>query len=107
MVALFESVLEAEGVGLDDSFFELGGDSITAIQLVGRARAADEALARELALAVRVDPLDAGAGEPQPDPVAVAAAEPADEGLVCEQPARMRMVARARVALVVLMRSPG
>ena len=39
------------------------------------------------------------------EPAAVA--EPADEGLVCEQPARMRMVARARTARVVLMMSPG
>ena len=52
-------------------------------------------------------PLDDVAAAAGPDPVAVAAAEPADEGLVCEQPARMRMVARARVARVVLMMSPG
>ena len=43
---------------------------------------------------------------PVPDEAADAP-EPADEGLVCEQPARMRMVARARVARVVLMMSPG
>ncbi|CAM3332753.1 amino acid adenylation domain-containing protein [Tsukamurella hominis] len=36
MVALFESVLEAEGVGLDDSFFELGGDSLSLMRLVDR-----------------------------------------------------------------------
>ena len=52
-------------------------------------------------------PLDDVAAAAGAEPVAVAAAEPADEGLVCEQPARMRMVARARVARVVLMVSPG
>ena len=52
-------------------------------------------------------PLDDVAAAAGPDPVAVAAAEPADEGLVCEQPARMRVVARARMARVVLMMSPG
>ncbi|GLZ42189.1 hypothetical protein Acsp05_58130 [Actinokineospora sp. NBRC 105648] len=37
---LFAQVLHRDSVGVDDSFFELGGDSIVAIQLVGRARAA-------------------------------------------------------------------
>ena len=50
-------------------------------------------------------PLDDVAEAAEPEPVA--AAEPVDEGLVCEQPARMRMVARARVARMVLMMSPG
>jgi len=37
---LFAEVLGAARVGIDDGFFELGGDSIIAIQLVARARAA-------------------------------------------------------------------
>ncbi|MFD4636955.1 amino acid adenylation domain-containing protein [Lentzea sp. NPDC058436] len=37
---LFGQVLRRDDVGVDESFFELGGDSIVAIQLVGRARAA-------------------------------------------------------------------
>ncbi|WP_051163585.1 non-ribosomal peptide synthetase, partial [Nocardia brevicatena] len=42
MVAgLFAEVLGLDEVGADDSFFALGGDSIMAIQLVNRARAAD------------------------------------------------------------------
>ncbi|MFI7663689.1 amino acid adenylation domain-containing protein [Nocardia sp. NPDC049526] len=36
----FAEILGEDAVGLDDSFFALGGDSIMAIQLVARARAA-------------------------------------------------------------------
>ncbi|MGW3210311.1 amino acid adenylation domain-containing protein [Streptomyces sp. NPDC001135] len=35
---LFAEVLKVERVGIDDSFFELGGDSITSLQLVSRIR---------------------------------------------------------------------
>ncbi|MBO0837755.1 MAG: hypothetical protein J2P28_19890, partial [Actinobacteria bacterium] len=37
---LFAEVLGVPRVGIDDSFFELGGDSIVSIQLVSRAREA-------------------------------------------------------------------
>ncbi|MFJ9033252.1 amino acid adenylation domain-containing protein [Streptomyces sp. NPDC102274] len=37
---LFAEVLGVSRVGVDDSFFDLGGDSIMSIQLVGRARRA-------------------------------------------------------------------
>jgi aryl carrier-like protein len=39
LTALFTELLGVDDIGADDSFFELGGDSIVAIQLVARARA--------------------------------------------------------------------
>ncbi|MFG2113828.1 amino acid adenylation domain-containing protein [Streptomyces sp. NPDC048718] len=44
LCGLFAELLGNPGAGPDDSFFDLGGDSITAIQLVSRARAAGLAL---------------------------------------------------------------
>ncbi|MFF5986086.1 amino acid adenylation domain-containing protein [Prauserella flavalba] len=44
LAALFAEILDLPSVGVHDSFFELGGDSIVAIQLVGRARKAGLAL---------------------------------------------------------------
>ncbi|SPE64234.1 Linear gramicidin synthase subunit D [Streptomyces netropsis] len=40
LCTLFADVLGLDTVGIDDSFFELGGDSIVSIQLVSRARTA-------------------------------------------------------------------
>nr|GLK41572.1 hypothetical protein GCM10017611_84480 [Rhodococcus wratislaviensis] len=40
LATVFGELLGRESVGIDDSFFELGGDSIVSIQLVARARAA-------------------------------------------------------------------
>ncbi|KAF0846566.1 non-ribosomal peptide synthetase [Nocardia caishijiensis] len=40
LAALFAEVLGVDAVGVDDSFFALGGDSIVSIQLVSRAKAA-------------------------------------------------------------------
>ncbi|HEY8978205.1 MAG TPA: phosphopantetheine-binding protein, partial [Streptomyces sp.] len=38
LAAIFRDVLARDTLGIDDSFFDLGGDSITSIQLVARAR---------------------------------------------------------------------
>ncbi|WP_276540091.1 non-ribosomal peptide synthetase [Streptomyces hygroscopicus] len=40
LCAVFAEVLRLTSVGIDDSFFELGGDSIVSMQLIARARAA-------------------------------------------------------------------
>ncbi|MGW6648208.1 non-ribosomal peptide synthetase, partial [Streptomyces iakyrus] len=40
LCAVFADVLRLPAVGIDDSFFDLGGDSISSIQLVSRARKA-------------------------------------------------------------------
>ncbi|WP_316250510.1 non-ribosomal peptide synthetase [Tsukamurella columbiensis] len=84
LAGVFAEVLGVEKVGVDDSFFELGGDSITSIQLVGRARAAGLTLTAHdvfahrtvaglAAVAGEVDPADAvaddGVGEIAPVPV--------------------------------------
>ncbi|MFE9003631.1 amino acid adenylation domain-containing protein [Streptomyces sp. NPDC007875] len=45
LCAVFAEVLRLSSVGIDDSFFELGGDSIVSMQLIARARAAGLVLA--------------------------------------------------------------
>ncbi|MGH4036210.1 phosphopantetheine-binding protein, partial [Actinomycetota bacterium Odt1-20B] len=40
LAGLFKDLLNLSSVGIDDSFFDLGGDSIMSIQLVSRARQA-------------------------------------------------------------------
>ncbi|BAX91049.1 putative non-ribosomal peptide synthetase PstA [Mycobacterium shigaense] len=40
LAGIFAQVLGVDRVGIDDSFFDLGGDSILSMQVVGRARAA-------------------------------------------------------------------
>ncbi|MEU3273855.1 amino acid adenylation domain-containing protein [Saccharomonospora sp. NPDC006951] len=44
LATLFAEVLDLPTVGVEDSFFELGGDSIVAIRLLGKAREAGIAL---------------------------------------------------------------
>jgi len=38
LTEVFEAVLGIAGIGADDSFFELGGDSLVAVSLIARVR---------------------------------------------------------------------
>ncbi|MEU0768670.1 amino acid adenylation domain-containing protein, partial [Streptomyces albogriseolus] len=77
LCGLFAEVLGLPAVGIDDSFFDLGGDSISSIQLVSRARRAGLAISpREvfrhktvLALADVATPMTAAVGERPEDGV--------------------------------------
>src|SRR5690606_41931222 len=76
LLALFREVLGHGTVSVHDDFFRLGGDSITAIQLVNRARAAGLALrVRDVfdrptvARLAAVAAPSAGTGDPADDPV--------------------------------------
>ncbi|MER5636710.1 amino acid adenylation domain-containing protein, partial [Kitasatospora sp. NPDC002227] len=78
LTRLFAEVLGLPEVGVEDSFFELGGDSIVAIQLVSKARQAGLQLTpREVFLAPTVEQL-ARTARVLTGP---AAAEPAGAGL--------------------------
>ena len=55
LAGIYAQVLGVDRVGVDDSFFDLGGDSILSMQVVARARAAgrDVSAARHLRRADR------------------------------------------------------
>jgi nonribosomal peptide synthetase CepB len=77
LCALFAEVLGLDRVGADDSFFELGGDSITSMQMSARARRRgldltswqvfDEKTPERLAVLVKELPAE-GATTPAPEP---------------------------------------
>ncbi|MER6999744.1 amino acid adenylation domain-containing protein [Streptomyces sp. NPDC000410] len=68
LAALFAEVLGLPSVGVHDSFFELGGDSIVAIQLVNRARESGLALTpRDVFRQRTVAALAEAAGRATPD----------------------------------------
>ncbi|BBZ18087.1 non-ribosomal peptide synthetase [Mycolicibacterium gadium] len=76
LAGIYAQVLGLERVGVDESFFELGGDSILSMQVVARARAAGVAcrprdvfveqtvagLARVAGVAIEDAPVDEGTG---------------------------------------------
>ncbi|MFI9111821.1 amino acid adenylation domain-containing protein [Streptomyces venezuelae] len=75
LAALFAEVLGLPAVGVHDSFFELGGDSIVAIQLVNRAREAGIGITpRDVFRNRTVAALARAAGEPAAAPVRPAVA---------------------------------
>ncbi|MFJ8934327.1 amino acid adenylation domain-containing protein [Streptomyces sp. NPDC102365] len=76
LCAVFADVLGLAEVGVDDDFFTLGGDSIMAMQLVSRARAADVRITPRLVLRHRTA---AGLAEVA-TATGTADTRPADEG---------------------------
>jgi amino acid adenylation domain-containing protein len=63
LCTLFAELLGARDVGIDDDFFDLGGDSITAVQLASRAAAAGIALTPQAVFTHKtVDALSVHAG---------------------------------------------
>ncbi|MEU6231430.1 amino acid adenylation domain-containing protein [Kitasatospora sp. NPDC047058] len=79
LAALFAEVLGLPEVGADDSFFTLGGDSITSVQLVGRARLAGLVLTpREVFRHKTVAALAAALPESPADPALAPDPEGAD-----------------------------
>ncbi|WP_240510044.1 AMP-binding enzyme, partial [Streptomyces malaysiense] len=72
-------VLGLDSVGVDESFFDLGGDSIVAIQLVARARAAGLVFTARDVFRWRTVEALASVAATSGDPAAAGAAEPDDE----------------------------
>lgn len=93
LCAVLADALDVERVGVDDDFFALGGDSITAITVSSRLRAAGlglrprDLLARRgfAALAASADLLD-DAPEPADDPIGSVPAPPIVRGLLDPHP---------------------
>ncbi|KRV50463.1 non-ribosomal peptide synthetase [Wenjunlia vitaminophila] len=84
---LYAEVLGVDGVGVDDDFFALGGDSIVAIRLLAAARAAGVALtSRDVFQHRTVAALAAVAGEWRPRAPRDAAAPDGDAALVTVDP---------------------
>ena len=69
LASIWREVLSVPEVGLDDNFFEIGGDSILSIQVVSRARSAGLAMtARKVFENQTIRELAAVCGEPDPNP---------------------------------------
>ncbi|MGK5631899.1 non-ribosomal peptide synthetase, partial [Streptomyces sp. URMC 123] len=96
--ALFAQVLGLPAVGVRDSFFELGGDSIVSIQLASRATAAGLPLSPwDVFQYQTVAALAAVAGERAGE----------DDTLVPPTPAMRRIAVRGEAAVPVLLRVPA
>ncbi|WP_405806925.1 non-ribosomal peptide synthase/polyketide synthase [Streptomyces sp. NBC_01187] len=88
---LFGQVLDITMVGVDDNFFDLGGDSISSVRLVSRAQAAGLTITVRDVFQYRSVAALAGAAELRepPAPAAVEARAPLTD-LTAEQLARVR-----------------
>ncbi|MQY03035.1 non-ribosomal peptide synthetase [Actinomadura macrotermitis] len=90
---LFAGVLRLEKVGVDDGFFDLGGDSIMSMQLVARARKAGIVITAqdvfELKTPANLAVAAAGTESPEPEPAR------ADEGSIPLTPAMHWVAERA------------
>ncbi|GLW90659.1 hypothetical protein Aglo03_14750 [Actinokineospora globicatena] len=110
LAELFAQVLGRDTVGVDQSFFELGGDSIISIQLVGRARAAGVVLSPRQVFELRtVAELAAAIDADQAVPERVE--EPGGTGAVIPTPIMRTFLARGgpfeRFSQAVLVEVPG
>ena len=83
IAGIYAQVLGVERVGVDDSFFELGGDSILSMQVVARARAAgvlctsrDILVEQTVAGLARVAGVTDGAGGPVDEGIGPVVATP-------------------------------
>ena len=100
LAGIYAQVLGLERVGVDDSFFELGGDSILSMQVVARARAAgvlcrprDIFVEQTVAGLARVAGVADGAGGPVDEGVGPVVATP----IMCWLPAwRARSISSTR-----------
>ncbi|WP_222872255.1 phosphopantetheine-binding protein, partial [Streptomyces sp. sk2.1] len=81
LCGLFAEVLGLEEVGADDSFFDLGGDSIMSIQVAGRARRAGLSVRPRDVFRLRTVEAIAAALDEQGDTPAAAVIEPPGGGV--------------------------
>ena len=81
LVAMWEQVLGTSGIGIHDDFFEIGGDSITAMRVAAKAQKAGLPITvRDIVASPTIAALAASVSAPQgePAPAAPAATEPAN-----------------------------
>ncbi|WP_440712828.1 amino acid adenylation domain-containing protein [Gordonia sp. FQ] len=83
LVTILAELVDVDGLGVDDNFFAVGGDSVISIQWCARAAAAGIALTPQqvfdcYTIAELAEAVDAAAAAASADPVAEVADEPAE-----------------------------